>query len=360
MSQLRSLWAFCRRHDQMLFFVGGFLFDAITLVRIDSVLDLLLQSVYLLIITWLIILQVKQEQGLWEPHGWLAKMWHYQIEALHFFYGGLLSAYTIFYFKSTTISRSAIFLGLTIALLFINEMPQVRKAGHRLRLGLHAFCLASFLNYLLPVLVGRMGAWLFALAIALSAWGSWALVKYLAKFMPNPELSKQQLGLPVVLVLFILVVLYVMKWIPPVPLSLQYGGVYHHVVREGDHYRLAYRKPAWYRFYRKDDRPFLYRSGDQLNCFVRIFGPRRFSHQVFLQWSLKTPSGRWQVSDRVPLSISGGRGDGYRGVATKSNVTPGRWRIDVQTEDERTLGAVTFEVVNDPSTDTPTWAQQRM
>jgi hypothetical protein len=350
-----------KRYSNVLFFVGGFIFDVFTLNRIDNWLDLLWQSVYLGLITSLLLMEEREERGRWSPGPRVARAWEYSTEALHFCYGGLLSGYAIFYFKSTSASRSLVFLALVAALLFANEMPQVKAAGHRMRLGLYAFCLISYFNYLIPVIAGRMGWWTFVLALLISAAVVWKVIQRLAGWQEDPRRARWNLGMAPVLVLLTISLLYWAKWIPPVPLSLKYAGIYHHIQRDGEAYVLSYPKPSWYRFWQHDSNPFLARPGDSLECFVRVFAPRRFTHQIYLRWSYQNPGNlRYVISDRIPLDIHGGRGEGYRGVAAKSRYEPGRWRVEVLTEDDRLLGAVDFKVLPDPSTEERHWREKRM
>ncbi len=352
-------WA--KKNTNVIFFVGGFLFDALTIIRIDSLLDLLIQAFYLAMITIFLIQQIRLEKGLWQPGPFVSRFWHYETEIIHFFYGGLLSAYVILYFKSTTGPRSFVFLGLTFLLMFANEMPQVKEAGSRLRLGLHAFCLVSFLNYLIPIIFGRMGVWTFALAVIVTAIGSYYLVKYIAGLTPDNQREKYLLGWAPAVALSLVVGLYVLKWIPPVPLSMQYAGIFHKIEREGTQFRLTYPKPPFYMFWKKDSRPFLAREHDVAYCFVRVFAPRRFTQQIYMQWSVQDPvSKKYTVADRIPLAISGGRGEGFRGYGAKSNYSPGRYRVEVMTNDDRVIGQISFEIKTEEEQAEREWRSRLM
>jgi hypothetical protein len=339
-----------KRYSNVVFFIGGFLFDVFTLFRIDSILDLVLQSAYLLGITLIITGQAYLEAGRWRPQRWMARLWSYESEVIHFFYGGLLSAYVILYFKSTSLSRSIIFFVFVSILMLANEMPQIRRLRSLLRLGLFAFCLISYLNYLFPVLVGRMGDWVFSVAWVLSAGLMYLLVKRLANLYPEPKKARVRLGWPPVLVLVLVAVFYFNKWIPPVPMSMQYAGIFRNVEPQAGRYRLSYLKPPWTAFWRKSEGLFLAREGDRVYFFTRIFGPSRFKHQVFIRWERRDPrQNRWITSDRIPLPIKGGRDQGYRGYAFKDNYQPGKWRVEIETEDGRVLGGVVFQIEKDPS-----------
>ncbi len=339
-----------KSNANVLFFVGGFLFDVFTLNRIDNILDLIWQSVYLLFITLILVLQVAVQQGRWTPQGRCLNVWRFETEAIHFCYGGLLSGYVIFYFKSTSASRSLVFLSLVVLLMFANEMPQLKRYGARMRLGLYAFCLVSYLNYVIPVIAGQMGHWTFALAAFITAAICGELIRRLSQWWADPTAARWQLSWPPALILVVIISLYTAKWIPPVPLSLQYIGVFHSVERQGSDYRLIYPKPPWTRFWRRESRPFQARPGDSVYCFVRVFAPRRFTHNIFVRFFWQDPkTRRYHPSDRIPLPIYGGRGQGYRGFVTKSNYQSGLWRIETLTEDDRVIGSMNFRLAEDVS-----------
>jgi hypothetical protein len=357
-------WAWVKHRHNVFVFVGGFLFDVVTLKRIDSWLDLGFQLAYLFFLALLLLGQHREAFG-FSPRGFFGKAWAYNVEALHFFYGGLLSNYVVFYAKSATGSRPVVFFLLLVALLFLNEMPQIRRFGHRLRLGLYAFCVASFLIYFVPVIAGRMGDGIFAVSMAGACLVLWWITEMLSRPVEEARRRRYQLALawPAAAVLALLAVLYALRLVPPVPLSVKFQGVYHDMQKVDGAYVMKAEKPPFYLFWRRDSRPFRARPGDKACYVARIFAPTRFHHQVVIHWEQKDPAtGRFLDRGKAPVSITGGREQGYRAYSFYENIPAGTWRAGVETEDGRAVGRLSFRVKEDKSPpDAPRrWIETRM
>ncbi len=91
---------FRARHEKWelaLFFFAGFAYDILTLPRIDSRFLLTKQGVYLGVLGLLLLVELRWSGGV-EPPRWLARVWRFREGALHFFLGGLLSPFSLFYF----------------------------------------------------------------------------------------------------------------------------------------------------------------------------------------------------------------------------------------------------------------------
>jgi hypothetical protein len=343
-------------HANALMFVLGFLFDVVTIPRIDSRADLAIQLSYLSILAALLIAQHRESTGAWMPSARMDRWWRHNVEALHFFYGGLLSAYVILYFRSSTGARPLIFFLLLVALLFLNEAPHVRRAGHRLRLGLYAFCLLSFLNYLVPIIAGRISAAVFALAVALTLVLIWTLADVLARRTVNRSLERRRLFMPAAGVCAVIAVLYALRLIPPVPVAVTFQGIYHDVHRHDGGYTLTYEQPEGWTWWRHDSRPFRARSGDRIFYFMRVFAPARFTQTIVTRWERRGGNGEWQTTDVIELPVvRGGRDEGFRTFARKATYQPGRWRVTAETGDGRALATLSFDVETDASTSERKW-----
>jgi hypothetical protein len=357
----RSLYERSRRNSNIIFFLGGFLFDALTITRIDAIADLAVQIGYLSSLTLLLLFQSRHSHGLWSPGKWTSKLWPYNVEVLHFLYGGLLSAYVVLYFKSSSGLKAILFLIFLAVLMVLNELPPFRHWGSRVRLALYGFCVASFLIYFIPILIGRVNDWVFLASLALSALLVWWVAKWIVAPEPDPAAARVHLSLPVGALFATMAALHLLGWIPPVPLSVQHQGIYHSVRRIDGKYWLRYPAPPFWAFWRDDSEPFQARDGDSVYYFARIYAPARFRHDVLIRWEVFDERREaFVTTDLRPLSLVGGRLEGFRGYMAKSNYRPGLWRVGAETQDGRTIGSIRFRIRPDDSRGERKWAGTSM
>jgi len=332
------------------FFAAGFLFDTLFVGRIDRIHNVVHQAIYLSLCAWLTGLEVREHQGAFAPPTRLATAWRYHEAATHFMLGTLLNIYTLFYFKSASLAASLAFLAFWGALLGVNELRPFPGSATTLRMTLFSLCLVSYFGYLVPMLAHEIGPWIFLASLAASG----AVVAVLAwrlgrRLREQPRAAWRMVAAPFACVAAAFAALYFAKLIPPVPLSLSDIGIYHDAKRDGEAYELYSARSAW-RFWEKGDQTFLARPGDKLYCFVSVFSPTRFHEELRLRFFRDDPARGWLPSDAIPLPVTGGRDGGFRTVSIKTHYQPGRWRVVVETSDERELGRLGFRVIEDLST----------
>lgn len=334
-----------KKFGPLAFFLGGFFLDVFTLGRADDLFTNLQLSAFLFVSAVLIFLEVLVLNEQMKPRGFWAKVWKFHIEATQFILGGLFSAYTVFYFQSASIRASFAFMIVLIAIMLVNEFIDFGFRGLGARMLFFSYCLISFFIYLVPVVFGGVGPLYFLLALVISTLVYWAYYSFIKKQLniTRPVLLRKVFRLPFYGVLLFFLVTYYSKVIPPVPLSVSYIGVFHNVEKKAGEYKLSYSRPYW-KFWEKGAQSFEAFPGDRIYCFVSIFSPVDFEDQVFVRWSFKNAQGHWEKSDAIPISIQGGRGEGYRGYTYKQNYQDGDWRIEIETEDERELGRIYLTV----------------
>ncbi|MBT3585746.1 MAG: DUF2914 domain-containing protein [Halobacteriovoraceae bacterium] len=272
------------------------------------------------------------------------KIFKYRDEIYHFLLGALLSAFTLFFLKSSSLSTSFIFMALLVSLLLLNEFEFFQAFGAIIRASLFKLCLVSYFLCMVPILLGQIGVVTFFLSLFIAAIAILGLHFYLKKKQVTKEKLKQLILIPAGIILGAFAILYLFKAIPPVPLSVQYIGVYHKVKKQSDEYQLTYTRSKWL-FWQNGDQDFEASKGDKVYVFTRIFAPGNFADKIYLRWMKKNRQGDWETSDRIPLKITGGRGKGYRGYAYKSNYQPGRWKVMVETSNAQELGRISFEII---------------
>ena len=322
--------------------IGGFLFDVLTLHRADEVYSMIHQSVFLVLIFLLLYLENLPREKV-ENY----KLWKLYDYSLQFLFGGLLSGYTIFYFKSASTIPVIMFALILFALMLLNESITFHRLKFPVRYFLASLCLCSFLVYLLPIIFHWMNWVSFLLSAAASFFIYIWYIDTIHKKQTWKEQPKRQRAIWGGLVPIVFTILYFLKLIPPVPLSCEELGIYHDIHRVGDNYELSYTRPSW-KFWQHGDQTFLYRDGDRVFVFTSVFAPTDLKHQISIRWEKKDPRTGWQTTDIIPMDIRGGRERGFRGVAFKQSVSEGQWRVRIQTAEGRELRRLQFEVVNDP------------
>jgi hypothetical protein len=327
------------------FFAAGFLFDIVTLGRIDSWLTIGQQAAYLVLVTAMLVQMLKAE-GQPAPDLSAAtklKRWYheYRNPAVHFLLGALLSAYTLFFFKSSSLLVSFGFLLVLALLLVANELPRFKALGLPFKFALLGLCWLAYFAYVLPVLIGQTGLFVFLASMAVGCIPFLLVGFYLTKE------QKQKVFLPLGCMLIVFLTFYLFRLIPPVPLSIPFMGVYHSVERTEAGYRLSHQRPFW-RVWHNGDQWFYAQPGDRVHVYFRIFSPSRFQDQVQMRWYLDDPARGWALQDTIPIKIVGGREQGFRGYGAKTKYQPGSWKVQIETTDEREIGRIYFKLESAP------------
>lgn len=331
------------------------MFDIVTLGRIDDLFNILQQTFYLLLISWLLSLEILAIDAQTAPTQrrlprLIEKYWQYHPVVTHFFFGSLLSVYTLFYFKSASLIQSFLFFTVMTVLLVLNEFERFQKMGAVVKFGLLSLCVTSYFLFIVPLVLGWVGLIPFVVALALNIGVFYGLYRLIGRKVERggeqDKRLKQKILAPGFAIPGLFLVLYLFHLIPPVPLSMEYIGVYHQIERQGEKFVGRHQNP-WWLFWRDADEVFAARPGDKVFCMARIFSPVRFRDQVYVRWLYKDPRYGWQNADRIPVEVKGGRAEGYRGVTYKSNFTPGKWRVKIESSDGREIGRRTFEIVDD-------------
>ena len=334
------------------FFLAGVTYDSLTLTRIDRPLDNLILLLYLTVLGVLVILTGRFQLGLipsasehksWNALSLIHRVQPHFAKALQFLLGGLFSAYAIFYSQSTSFSTTAIFLGLIVVFLIANEFLQTRYSSLKMLVSLFALVTLSFLTFFLPVLTGWMNDVIFLTGVLMTGVIVWKIVQLTLQGLPHVSFyTAFTISFPALCLVILCTVLYFLNWIPPIPLSLKFGGIYHQIEKIHDEYILTYEKGPWYDLWKaSNDRVTI---DAPVHCFSSVFAPVTLQTTIYHHWQWRPLDevASFTTTDRIPITITGGREKGYRSYTTKHRVQRGEWRVNVETEDGRILGRMKF------------------
>jgi hypothetical protein len=316
------------KYAPVLFFIGGFAWDALTLGRSIKPVDLFILAAYLAGAAAILVLLGR---------GATFRGSQYLSSVLQFFFGGIFSALFIFYFLSSGGLGGYLFVIGLAALLIGNEFLGSRYTELTLSWTFFTLSACMFFNFALAHLFRSINTFWFYLGTVVAM----LLVALLRRFSLHDSASIK----PSIAVAALLLVLHAFNLIPPVPLVKKQMLIAHAMHRDGSAYVAQIESPGW-RFWRTSSATFHRRDGERVYCFTSVFVPNGIRTTIRHRWERLDAKGDWVTMDLRPFAIAGGRQGGYRGYTFKQNLIPGRWRVTAESESGATIGFIEVHVEN--------------
>lgn len=346
---LRPVRKFYSRYERpisSLSLVAGFVFDAVTLRRVDELRENIWILAHLLVVSVVIVLIHSRDMrsgGGRDPGQ--AHFWYVNI--LQFFFGGILSTFLVFYFRAADIFVTWPFILLLAGAFLANESLKRHYVRFSFQISLLYLSVYSFTIYLLPVVLHRIGTGVFILsgiaALAFIGLFIFALSSILGERFRE---SKYLVAALIIGITAVVNALYFTNLIPPIPLSLKSGGVYHSVQKDpAGNYDVTYQPRGW-RDYLDLYPDFAEPPGAPAYAFSAVFSPENLDITIVHEWQHYDPAAKkWVTAAAVRLPVRGGRGGGFRTYSMRSALAAGRWRVNIKTEGGKIIGRLRFTAV---------------
>ena len=349
MSFLERATYFYKTHEHRISsyaLVFGFIVDNFTLRRIDLFFENFVMASYLVVAgVSIALVNILEEKGgaslhpIFRRAHWLLSL------AIQFVFGGLFSAFVVFYSRSASLVSSWPFILILFGLLIGNEFFKKHYERLVFQVGIYFVALFSYFIFSVPILIGEMGPAIFLLSGVVSLCAISLLFCGLRKIVPRRYVEGRR-GLFVTIgsIFLSINILYFTNIIPPIPLSLKDAEVFHNVERVGGGYRVVAEKRGWYEVFFPTETLHV-EEGGSAYVFSAIFAPTRLQTSIVHHWYYyNKEKGLWVSSHKVDLPILGGRGGGYRIYSFKQDIAPGLWRVDVETKGGLGVGRLEFMV----------------
>lgn len=342
---VRNWYARFERPISSLSLVLGFIFDAVTLKRVDTLWENLWILGHLLVVAvFMILIHLQEDEAGSEANPGKIHFWYVNI--LQFSFGGILSTYLVFYFRSTDILSTWPFL-LLLAIAFIaNESMKRHYIRLSFQISLLFLSIYSFAIFLLPVLMHSIGVWVF-LASGIVSLAAIALFIMILFYLTKDKFKEsRKMILILIFGIFTLInFFYFTNLIPPIPLSLKDGGVYHSIQKKDNgNYDVTYEDYGWFGYFKLYPE-FTEVAGNPVYAFSAIFSPKNLDTTIIHEWEHYDDEEGWLTKSTINLPVVGGRDNGFRTYSVRSNLQAGKWRVNIKNIRGQIIGRIRFNIV---------------
>lgn len=311
-------------------FLGGFVWDALTLGRSIATIDLVILLGYYIVAGAILVLIGRQVRF---------RLSRYLNYALQFLFGGIFSALVIFYFLSSSVLPGFIFVSALLGLLLANEFLEKQYSRLTLSWTLFTACGIMLFNFILPHIFRSINPAFFYVStlLAVAATAGVRIVSGQSAARIWPAIAAATL----------LLLLHAGNAIPPVPLVKKQMLIAHRIERSAGEYRIDVEPRTLLERIRISGAIHRW-SGGRVYCFTSVFAPGGLQTVLSHRWEKYDPSTqRWETMSNVSFPVSGGRREGYRGYSWKQNVSPGEWRVRAELPSGATIGVLRFRIASE-------------
>ena len=209
------------------------------------------------------------------------------------------------------------------------------------------FALYSYAIFALPIYVGMISTVIFLIS-GLIAIGVFVLFTILLRLLIRERFQSDvwKIRIGAFCVLALINVFYFTNILPPLPLSAKAGGVYHSVWRvPGAYLANDEADQSWQVRYLGFSPTLHVTSGESLYAYGSVFAPTSLTTTIAHRWQwYDSVKKEWVTKAKITYPIVGGRDGGYRGYSYMPVSDEGKWRVDIETADGRSITRLPFTV----------------
>jgi hypothetical protein len=354
LKRIRDWYGRFERPISSISLIGGFVFNALTLTRVDEFMENFWVAIHILAVAVAIVLINREENmGADAVHEGAdpAKLHFWLLNILQFTFGGLLSTFIVFYVRGSVLAVAWPFFAILVVAFFANERFKKHYARIDFQISFFFLSLFLFAIFFVPVLVHAIGPAVFLMSGGLALLALMLFILVL-KWCTREGFKRGRAALysSVIGIYLVVNALYFLHAIPPLPLALQDSGIYHSVARRVDgNYTVTTEDGSF------KDHVLKYlsvyptyhtKAGVPAYAYSAIFSPGSFNMSIVHDWQRRDEAtGKWTSVSRVTLPVVGGRNGGYRTYSVNRDLAAGKWRVNVTTESGQLIGRMAFQVV---------------
>lgn len=346
---IRDFYGRFERPISSLSLVGGFVFDALTLKRVDTLFENIWILAHLLVVAIFIILIHKTEGSSGDEQD-PSKRHFWYVNILQFFFGGILSTYLVFYFRSSDIFTTWPFIIILALAFWANESLKRHYVRFSFQISLFFLSIYSFMIFLVPIILHEISDRVFLLSGVLSlviiSLFNWIVFHFIKN--KKEKLESKKMIVSLILGIFIVVNgLYFTNLIPPIPLSLKDTAVLHSISKNASgNYDATFEDHGWKGYFTLYP-DFHKVPGQPVYAYSAIFSPKGLNIKIIHEWQhYDSTKNKWITESEIPLSVIGGRDNGFRTYSSRLNLAEGKWRVKIKTKQGQNLGYLRFNVIN--------------